>query len=158
MTMGSSSKARKVNCLGEHQSHRTPDERRSYVEALALAIREGRYVIDPEQIARSILLNMVCGFRPGRPPPSATESSLSSLNSLVPLFYSAATLQAAPRIRLPCHRLVDDATLHHKCHVFHLGDIRQWITGNSNNVRELSGLDRANVLGVSDQILPLVFS
>jgi flagellar biosynthesis anti-sigma factor FlgM len=45
------------------KSRQMHDERKSRVEALALAIREGRYSISPEQIARSILSNMVFGFR-----------------------------------------------------------------------------------------------
>jgi flagellar biosynthesis anti-sigma factor FlgM len=38
-----------------------PDDRQDRVEALAQAIREGRYNVSPEQIARSILTNMVSG-------------------------------------------------------------------------------------------------
>lgn len=38
-----------------------PDDRQNRVEALAQAIREGRYSVSPEQIARSILSNMTSG-------------------------------------------------------------------------------------------------
>ena len=38
-----------------------PEDRQSRVEALAQAIREGRYNVSPEQIAHSILSSMVSG-------------------------------------------------------------------------------------------------
>jgi flagellar biosynthesis anti-sigma factor FlgM len=38
-----------------------PEDRQSRVEALAQAIREGKYSVSPEQIARSILANMTSG-------------------------------------------------------------------------------------------------
>ena len=38
-----------------------PDKGRDRVEALTVAIREGRYSVSPEQIALSLLSNMVVG-------------------------------------------------------------------------------------------------
>ena len=38
-----------------------PEDRQVRVEALARAVREGRYSVSPEQIAHSILLHMVSG-------------------------------------------------------------------------------------------------
>jgi anti-sigma28 factor (negative regulator of flagellin synthesis) len=38
-----------------------PEDRQSRVEALAQAIREGRYNVGPEQIAHAILTTMAAG-------------------------------------------------------------------------------------------------
>jgi flagellar biosynthesis anti-sigma factor FlgM len=38
-----------------------PEDRQNRVEALALAVREGRYNVSPEQIAHSILAHMASG-------------------------------------------------------------------------------------------------
>jgi flagellar biosynthesis anti-sigma factor FlgM len=43
------------------QLQQMPEDRQSRVEALAQAIREGRYDVSPEQIAHSILSNMISG-------------------------------------------------------------------------------------------------
>ena len=43
------------------QLQQMPEDRQSRVEALARAIREGKYNVSPEQIARSILASMASG-------------------------------------------------------------------------------------------------
>jgi flagellar biosynthesis anti-sigma factor FlgM len=43
------------------QLQQMPEDRQSRVEALAQAIREGRYNVGPEQIAHAILTTMAAG-------------------------------------------------------------------------------------------------
>ena len=56
-TLGNYARIQQLSARLQHM----PDDRQDRVGALAQAIREGRYNVSPEQIAHSILTNLVSG-------------------------------------------------------------------------------------------------